>query len=251
MKRKISWALSVVLAAFFHTAVIAKVDDKSLPLINASLNAMGGIENYNNTRFISWVFFGRRFHIWDKYTGDVRIESQDGSLILMNVNNKQGRAWGPDKALIKDKKELAEKLKFGYEAWINDSYWLVMPYKMLDPGVNVTYTRQDKTANGKSAEVVTMTFTDVGVTPENKYEIFFDQATKRVSQWRYYAKSEDQTPAFELSWANWQHYGNIMLSDMRGERGIGPLNVYQALPELYFTQPEPVTTVPGAFIQVD
>ena len=36
--------------------------------------AQGGLENWNNTRVIAWDFFGYRNLIWDKWTGDVRID---------------------------------------------------------------------------------------------------------------------------------------------------------------------------------
>ena len=33
--------------------------------------------------------------------------------------------------------QLGEMLENGRRAWINDSYWLVMPYKLRDPGVTL------------------------------------------------------------------------------------------------------------------
>ena len=68
-----------------------------------------------------------------------------------------------------DETELKEALDNAYAAWINDSYWVVMPYKLQDPGVKLTYTREDKTEDGKDAHVLTMTFDSVGLTPQNKY----------------------------------------------------------------------------------
>lgn len=232
-----------------YQPLYAHPDNQSEQIVQRSLEEMGGIDNYNNTRYISWVFFGRRFHIWDKYTGDIRIESQDGSLILMNVNSKKGRAWDAHGEEITSSETLQKRLRFGYEAWINDSYWLVMPYKMLDAGVHLAFARQDKTADGRPASVLTMTFSDVGVTPENKYEIFFDDESHLVTQWRYYEKAEDQTPAFELSWSNWQAYGDILLSDLRGERSIGPIQVFVSIDKAYLSQPTKITDIDGAMLK--
>lgn len=222
--------------------------DKVQRIISQSVNAMGGIEAYNNTRYISWLFFGRRFHVWDKYTGNIRIETTDRQVILMNINEKSGQVWKNGQA-VTDKKELEQLLQFGYEAWINDSYWLVMPFKMSDPGVRVQYKGEQSTADGKLAHVLQMTFENVGVTPENKYQIFFDQETHLVSQWRYYAQASDLTPAFELSWSNWAEYGGIKLADLRGGRSLGPINVYKTLPEEVFTQSAFATQLPGAILK--
>jgi len=73
---------------------------------------------------------------WDRYTGDYRVEGKnqagDNLMVIMNVNTRKGKAW-------KNGEELAdstELLNFGYRRFINDTYWLLMPLKALDPGVH-------------------------------------------------------------------------------------------------------------------
>ena len=39
-------------------------------------------------------------------------------------------------------------------AWINDSYWLVMPYKLLDPGVRLRHLGERTTSEGETADVL-------------------------------------------------------------------------------------------------
>jgi hypothetical protein len=41
--------------------------------------------------------------------------------------------------------------------WINDS-WLVMPWKLQDPGVNLTYVK-DKLPSGTTVDILQLTFT--------------------------------------------------------------------------------------------
>jgi hypothetical protein len=51
-----------------------KSDVLAVELADKVIEAHGGIESWNNTRYISWNFLGARDLIWDKYTGNVRID---------------------------------------------------------------------------------------------------------------------------------------------------------------------------------
>ena len=45
---------------------------------------MGGRKNWDDTRYITWRFIGFRLHVWDKWTGDLRFE-QGEMTVLMNI----------------------------------------------------------------------------------------------------------------------------------------------------------------------
>lgn len=237
-----------VLLLFNLHAWAATMDAKAKKIADEVVDTLGGREKYDATRYITWVFAGKNFHIWDKYTGNVRIENKSGDLVLMNINTKKGRAWEKGRE-IKQPEVLAKKINWGYKAWTNDSYWLVLPYKLHDDGVTLKYTREDKTADGKLADVLTMTFESVGVTPNNKYELFIEKDSHMLSQWRYYINSEDTEPRFELPLNNWAYYGDIMLSDGRGKLTLNPINVYQTLPSKFMTSSAPIEGVPGAILK--
>lgn len=238
---------ALVILSLSSFASAENAEEKAHRLASATLEAMGGADAYDNTRYLSWVFFGRRFHIWDKHTGDIRIEYDDNKVILMNIHNKQGSAW-ENGVEITDSGKLAELMSWGYKVWINDSYWLVMPYKLKDPGVNLVYTRDDTMADGNKAYVLTMTFNDVGVTPENKYEVFINKETMLVSEFAFYPKTEDDKPQFNRPWQNWAKYEDIMLSDKRGELSMAPVRVHKNLPEKVFRSPLAVIDIPGAIV---
>jgi hypothetical protein len=53
-------------------------------------------------------------------------------------------------------------------------HWLVMPWKLQDPGVNLTY-ETEQLPNGTTADILQLTFNAVGVTPENKYWLYVDK----------------------------------------------------------------------------
>ena len=213
-------------------------DPKAIALADEVMAAMGGRANWDATRYITWRFFGFRLHVWDKWTGDIRFE-QDDLTVLMNIHSKEGRAFVAEKE-ISDPDTLAAKLDHGYRAWINDSYWLVMPYKLKDTGVTLHYRGLEATEDGRPAEVLELTFKDVGVTPQNKYAVWIDQESRLVTQWAFYREATDAEPRFTGPWTNWQRHGSILLSDGRGERQHTDVAVLDKLSRKVFTSPDPL-----------
>src|SRR5260370_669287 len=73
-------------------------DPRAVAVADATMKAMGGRAAWDQTRYLTWKFFGTRLHVWDKWTGDARIEyDQRGGgehvIILMNIKSQKGRAW--------------------------------------------------------------------------------------------------------------------------------------------------------------
>ena len=198
-------------------------------LADKAMLAMGGREAWDGTRFISWNFLGRRSHLWDKHTGDVRIESSTGDLtILMNINSKKGK-------VLKEGSEMTDSLDYflqkGYEWWVNDSYWLVMPFKLKDTGVTLKYVREDSTLTGKLSDVISLSFEGVGVTPENMYEVWVDVDSKLITQWAYYPDASASEPRFVTPWADYKKYGEILLSGNRGDLMLSNIKVPKTIPD--------------------
>jgi hypothetical protein len=195
-------------------------DPDAIAVADELMQALGGRDAWDATRYVRWTFFGRRTHTWDRHTGDARIEGtekQSGEpfVICMNVNSKQGRVWiGGEE--VTDFEKLKQMLRVGYQAWVNDSYWLFMPFKLKDSGVTLKYLGERGMASGESADVLELTFDDVGVTPQNKYHVFVDKDSRLVRQWSFFANASDEEPAITTPWDDWRRYGEIMLSGDRG-----------------------------------
>ncbi|MEW4923432.1 hypothetical protein [Algibacter sp. 2305UL17-15] len=231
--------IKILVLFFFFSLNTSKVtsqnsDEKAIAIAEEVVNAMGGLDNYNNTKFIKWDF-GKRKLFWDKWTGDVRIESPTDSLtILVNINSLTGKAFKGN-TLVEDDSETEKLLNQGKNWWINDSYWLVMPWKLQDPGVNLTYVKTEKLPNGNSADVLQLTFNAVGVTPENKYYVYVDQTDKLIKQWSFFKSFNDEDPKFTMLWDNYQKSGNILLSFDRSVFGPKNVIVKQDFKEKLFT----------------
>ncbi|CAM2008311.1 hypothetical protein [Acanthopleuribacter pedis] len=239
-KKMVALALLLGVLPLFAAGPQGNADEKSAALAAKTMAAMGGAENYNNTRFLSWNFFGSRQHYWDKWTGRVRIEDlKNNMLVLMNVNTKEGEIFENGEKVTDEAKQ-KEYLQKGYEWWINDSYWLVMPYKLRDPGVTLAYEGEGKTEAGQDADVIAMTFESVGVTPQNKYKVYIGKDDNLIRQWDFFPTADAAEPRFKTPWDDWAQHGTIQLSGNRGKYSLADIKVHDQLADAVFTDPAPV-----------
>ena len=213
--------------------------ERAIEIAQATVQAMGGWEALDATRYVSWKFFGRRQHYWDRHTGDIRIESErDGvsTIILMNIHDKKGRVFRDGVELEGD--ELAEMLSNGHQAWVNDAYWMFMPYKMLDPGVTLGYVGEKTTADGADAWVLDLTFSDgVGYTPKNRYHVYVGKESGLVEQWDFYADASAEEPNFEGPWKGWETFGRIKLATNHGRDIDWKIAVHEGFPNGLLSDP--------------
>ncbi len=209
-------ACSTLSPAERYGASHADSDELAIDIAEQVLERMGGRKAWEDTRCISWQFFGRRRHFWDKHENLSRIETDD-QLILLDLDTGLGRAWKENEE-VTDPEELAEILEGGRAAWINDSYWMFMPYKLLDPGVTLTYVGREETADGRDSECLQLTFSEVGITPQNAYRVRIPLETGLIEEWSFWsdATTLDQDPALTTPWTDWQAYGDIWLAGNRG-----------------------------------
>ena len=146
-------------------------DAKAIKIADDVMKASGGKKNWDATHFIIWNFFGSRKLIWDKYTGNVRIENiKNDTKILVNINTSKGKVFKNGAEMI-NPDSVAKYVEEGRRIWINDSYWLVMPFKMKDPGVTLKYINEDTTQKGAKSDVVRLTYKGVGVTPNDAFNV--------------------------------------------------------------------------------
>ena len=215
-------------------------DAKAIEIADEVMKAQGGRKNWDHTHYIAWNFFGNRKLVWDKYTGNVRIENvKDDTKILVNVNDGKGKVY-KNGAEMTHPDSVGKYLKEGKEAWINDSYWLVMPFKLKDSGLTLKYLGADTTQTGAKADVLRLTFQGVGVTPQNGYKVYVDKQSHLVSQWAHYREANQAEPNFVMPWNDYQTYGKIKLSGDRGQSKITDIHVFDKLPDSIFTSFEPV-----------
>jgi len=230
-------------------AARATGDPRAIALAERLLDALGGQEALDATRYVRFNFFGFRTHHWDRYTGRHRLEGRNREgvsyVVLHNVQTRQGDVWLDG---VKQEGEARDQwLERAYGAWINDTYWLFMPYKLLDPGVNLAYDGEE-TIDGVVYDKVKLTFDNVGLTPGDTYWAYLNRDTHLMDRWAYFLQGweADREPT-HWWWRDWRRYGRILLSSKRinvadgREAILGDIAVFDRLPDAVFDSPEPVT----------
>ncbi len=217
-------------------------DERAIAIADEVMKAMGGRAAWDQAQYIQWNFFGRRMLLWDKHNQRVRIDLVgDSTVYLIDLKSNSGQVLKDGEALAQPD-SLAKYVKQGESIWINDSYWLVMPYKLKDSGVTLKYVGQDTTQAGKLADVLQLIFERVGDTPENKYWVYVDPETKLVTQWDFFTNADDEAPRFSTPWEGYEDYHGILLSGGRGKNQLSEIAVYEQVPNAVFedfTEPKP------------
>lgn len=211
-------------------------DAEAIAIADQVMEAMGGRDAWNETRYIAWDFFGNRRLTWDKWTGDVRIEGlKKDFTYLTNIHSQEGSATEAGE-MVTNSDSLADRMHKALSIWINDSYWLVMPFKLKDSGVTLTYVGTDTTQAGGSADVLELRFKDVGLYPQHKYQVWVDKESHLVSQWSYYPQADLTEPRFINPWENYVQQGTIMLSSGRGNKELTNIVVSDSIDRNIFEQ---------------
>lgn len=215
----------------------AASDSAAIAIADSVMIAMGGRKAWDSIHYISWNFFGLRDLIWDKPGNKVRIEQPDDSTIyLLNMNDMTGRVKKGNEE-ITNADSLKKYLERAKSIWINDSYWLVMPYKLKDSGVTLKYLREDTTMSGIKAHVLQLTFDNVGNTPDNKYEVYVDRSDKLVKQWAYFRYAHQDSASAVWPWDNYRKYNGILLSANRSDnKGPRDVEVSEDIAENTFSE---------------
>lgn len=216
-------------------------DPKAKAIAQNVLRNMGGQQGWDNTRFLAWTLNGQ-YQVWDKHQNKFRWE-KDSLVAIIDTQSKKGKVYVEGKELTNQQE--AQKIKEkAYALWINNSYWLVMPFKLQDPGVHLKYTGAGKTAEGAAADVLEMTFEKVGLTPQNKYKLWVDKEKGLITQWAFYRNHTDAEPAFTRQWTGYKNYGSIKLagnrSNEKGEFLITDISAPKQVPAAVFNSPKPI-----------
>ncbi len=198
-------------------------DDRAMAIAKSLDDAIGGQAAWAAVPYIRFDFVavkdgkevGRRAHWWDKMHSRDRVEwkDKDGHAVsaIVNLMDRTGKSATNGKADTDTL--LAAHVKDAYEMWVNDTYWLMMPFKLHDQGSHLTYVRTERGPGGVH-DVLSLTFDPgVGLTPKDHYWLFINQKTHLLDRWEYLLQGEKPPPS-AATWENWQQAGPVRLSTL-------------------------------------
>lgn len=199
-------------------------DPRALEIADRVTAALGGKERWERLRYLRWTFEsalndtlrpGRR-HSWDKHTGWHRVEGRNRAgqayCTIENLNDSTGMAWVDGQPIEGD--SLRKLLRGAHGAWINDSYWFLMPYKLRDPGVILKYDGEATDATGAVFDRLALSFENVGLTPGDRYWVYVNRVNQRVERWEYLLQGTQPPPA-RWTWEGWEEHGGLWFPTAR------------------------------------
>jgi hypothetical protein len=180
--------LSVAAGPSSSTAPSSPAD--AVALAEAVMKASGA-EVWRKVTRIKFNFAGRNYHDWDVKNMTDTVTS-GGKTVTVNLNNPGNGA---------DQKQ-------AFRQWTNDSYWLLMPLKLGDPGVKLKREAPAE-IDGTKYEVLHVSFDKVGLTPDDQYLLYVDPQTHLVRHWDYMPSQDRKT---RMSWEGYQTVKGLTLS---------------------------------------
>jgi len=109
---------------------------------------------------------------------------------------------------VYEKKERQGDELQAFKRWTNDSYWLLMPLKLLDGGVKLSpliSTMDYPPSRGR----MTMSFEGVGLTPGDQYDLSINLRENRIDHWTYRPDAERSSG---FTWENYQDFNGLILA---------------------------------------
>ncbi len=222
-------------------------DERSSAIAERMVEAMGGQENWNHARFISFTFLrrGRALNLtWDRYMGRYRLEAKNDAgipyVVLMNLKTRQGKVY-LDGREVKGGKELSGFLNGALAVWHGETYWFLMPFKWKDEGVVLNYEGQEQIGS-VVYDVVHLTFENVGRTSGDQFWAYVNPETHLMERWKFTLESGVEG---DFEWTRWKRVGGILVATERiGKQEsirFEDIVVTDRMPDSVFHSPEPVT----------
>jgi hypothetical protein len=220
---------AALLAAVLVLAGPAQAEPAAEALADSAIAALGGAERFAALRGLRWSFGSSvndtvrssRRHTWDKHTGWHKVEgiSRDGArFAIAHVLGDSTRGWATMNGQRIEGDSLRTLHRRAHGMWVNDSYWFLMPYKLRDPGVQLTLA-PDTTLGGTRYRRLALAFNGVGLTPGDRYWVYLDAGTLRVERWEFVLQGQSPPPR-AWTWEGWeQHAGLWFATAHRGPAG--------------------------------
>lgn len=217
----LKWTSIVLVSLVVILFVSVKIASKSLPegeqgpeaeaLADKMLAAINKTA-YDDLSYLEWTFRDDHHFSWNK-TDHTVIVRWDHYEVNLSPNDLTGTGKKGEFELTGE--SLDEAVKKAWSLFANDSFWLVAPYKIRDPG---TMRRLIQTEEGPALLV---TYTSGGVTPGDSYLWYLDDEGRPVA-WEMWT-SIIALKGMRFTWENWSNHNGAWFAP--DHQGPGPVAV--------------------------
>lgn len=215
-------------------------------LARHAIDTMAGPE-WAKARYVSFTFSIERngkisdsfVEEWDRITGAYRVSGKDPAgvpfVIIESVKTKSGRAWQKG-VEVTDKDAAQNLLATGYRRFVNDTYWLLMPLAMFDPGVKRNSLGQRTDTCGRSWDIVRLTYdASIGLANDVAWA-WINRDSGLVEEWdmQIVGAKPDQPP-IEVFFRDVRRINGMLIStrrEIKGKNQIVRLDDVKILPEV-------------------
>lgn len=146
-------------------------------------------QGYDTIAMINFTYPGGHSYVWDKANNQVTV-SWDNNEIFLNLNEPP--------------EEYSTIQYEAYEYFLNDSFWLIAPFKVRDDGVMRSTVQVD---GGRGLLV---TYTSGGVTPGDSYLWIIDE-DGFPKAWKLWT-SNVPLGGLKIGWGGWVQKNGVWFS---------------------------------------
>jgi len=153
---------------------------------------------FDTIKYMKWDFAGRNQYVWDKQVNRARVTMGE-NVVLLDLNEITGRAFTNGIEVIGDGTN--ELIQTAWANWCNDSFWLLAPFKVFDPGTKRTLVPLEGQGMG-----LLVTYESGGVTPGDSY-LWILNKDNTPSRWRMWVNGIpglNKMGGALASWENWK-----------------------------------------------
>lgn len=168
-------------------------------------------EAFKNTKEIHWTFRGVNRYEWQLQQDIVDVYWTDKHVTLHTSSPNESLAYQSGQQITGDDKQ--DAIDYGIKNFNNDSFWLVAPFKIFDPGTQREIIKED------GQQKLLVQYTSGGSTPGDAYVWEVDKNYRPVAfkMW----VSIIPFDGLEAEWSNWQMTeGDFPLPESRSVWGL-------------------------------
>lgn len=220
MKRLLALGLGLAVLAAPPAAPAATPDSdpRAVRVAEQVLESLGGRGRWDALGGLGWSFGqavndtvrSTRRHAWDKHGGRHRVEGTlrtGQSYVVVHAVGDTLSGWASLDGRALEGDSLRLFVRRADAMWVNDTYWFLMPYKLLDDGVTLKYDGEEREGD-TVFDCVSLSFAGVGLTPGDRYKVFVNRRGHRVERWEYVLQGS-QPPPVRWSWEGWEEHAGL------------------------------------------